>query len=141
MNILNGCMVVTIPSDLSGDAIPQMQKSLLGKIDETKVFGLVFDFSSLKVIDSYEYLELSNLIKMTNVLGTEAIVVGINPGLVNALLDLSVDTDHLNTFLNLEDGLSYLLSKTDQIEAEEAEEIEVIKNLEEEYEELEDAKI
>lgn len=134
MNILQGVLVVTVPSVLHGDVISQLQNRLLEKINEVKVNGVVFDFSTLKLIDSYEYHELSNVIKMTNMLGAEAVVVGLQPGLVTAFLDLNVETEYLNPFLNLDAGLEYFLSKMDRLETEE---IEPIANFEKDYEEPE----
>ena len=49
--------------------------------------------------------------KMVKLLGMEVLSVGLQPGLVSALIDMNVDSSDLITFLNINDGLDYLKNR------------------------------
>ena len=121
INIVEDCLILTLPSDINTDQFIPLKKSILNKVSQNHLIGVIFDFNSISIMDSYEFNEFLNLTKMVKLFGVPAIIVGLQPGVVSALVDMDVDTDELLTFLNLDRGLNYLREKNMKINIEEDE--------------------
>lgn len=111
MNVVEGCLILTIPKDIDDSVISGIKEDLLKRISDNKVAGVIIDFGSLNIIDSFEFSEFTGLMRMAKLLGVESAIVGLQPGLVSALVDMNIDTGDLNTFLNIEQGLEFLHNK------------------------------
>lgn len=106
MNIVEDCLILSVPDEIDNDILELLKNNVLQKITANSLKGMIIDFSSLAILDSYEYNEFLKLIKMIKLFGLSVFVVGLQPGIVSALIDMDVDTDGLLTFLNLEEGLN-----------------------------------
>jgi rsbT antagonist protein RsbS len=111
MNTVERCLILTLPQDIDEDVIKNIKKDLLNRIMVSKLIGVIMDFGTIKIMDSYEFNEFLEIIKMVRLLGLETVCVGFQPGVVSALVDMNVNTDGLTTFLNAGDGLEYLRIK------------------------------
>ena len=120
INIVEKCLIVTLPNAIDNDIIESIKNNLLEKVSRNKLNGVIFDFSSLTIMDSYEFTEFIQLSRMIKLFGVPTLFVGLQPGIVSALVDLNIDTDELLTFLNLEHGLNFL-RKENSIQAEDEE--------------------
>ena len=111
LNIVNDCLIIALPGELSKEFLDRLRSEVFAKIQNSKIKGAVLDFCMVNIIDRFEFNEIADLLKTIELLGIESVIVGLQPGLVIALLDLNVLTDNLKTFLNLEEGLKHLTNK------------------------------
>ncbi len=116
INLIEGCLILTLPSELNDKGIAEFGNSLLDRIKSFRARGIIIDFSAVDILDSREFKQLADISLMTDLLGVKSVFVGISPGIVISLLDLSVKTDGITSFLSMEDALEYFKEQsTEQI--------------------------
>ena len=108
INIINECLIFTLPQELNREVLGVIKRDILNKINEQNLIGVIIDFCSINVIDSFEFEKIVELIKVIELLGLRGIIVGLQPGIVSTLIYLNINTDSLTTCFNLEEGLSFL---------------------------------
>lgn len=110
-------VVASIQVDLKDDVLARFQKDLLQRIHSTNSHGVILDLSGLETLDSHEFAGLRRIIKMSEILGAQAVMVGLRPGVVSALIEAGADTDGLQAALNLD--AAYALLRTEpELESE-----------------------
>ena len=122
MSVVRNCLVVTILSELHDDILMRIRTDILEKIQATMVRGLILDFCTVHALDTFAFKSLTDTAKMTSLLGVSAVFVGLQPGVVSALVDLEVEIADVVTALAIEDAFEQLqdISST-QDEPEDAE--------------------
>ncbi len=108
MNISRNCLVVTIQGELYDDILSIMRANILEKIKATKVRGLVLDFGTVRMLDSFTFNSFTDTAKMASLLGATTVFVGLQPGVVSTLVDLSVEIKGFDTALTIEDAFEQL---------------------------------
>ncbi len=112
MYITRECLVVPIQAELPDDALLQIQIDILEKVNASSVRGVVIDFSGVNILDSFLGRMVSDTTKMTQLLGAETVVTGLNPGIVASFIDLGVDLNARIAF-NLDQGINLLTPEED----------------------------
>ena len=69
---------------------------------------MIIDVAALDVIDSFATSTLRNLAEMARLRGAQTVIVGIQPDVAFAMVELGMDTGTVVTALDLEEGLHYL---------------------------------
>lgn len=108
LTIFQGCLLVTVQADLYDDLLVEIREQTLRKVHSKTVKGVVFDMSSVKVMDSYVFNHLADTGKMALILGVETVFAGFQPGAVSALVDMEADTTTVSTFRTCEEALAHL---------------------------------
>jgi rsbT antagonist protein RsbS len=108
MSIYRNCLVVTIQGELYDDLLSRMRTDILEKIQATKARGLVLDFSTVRMLDSFTFNSFADIAKMASLLGATTVFVGLQPGVVSTLVDLSVEIIGVETALTIEDAFEQL---------------------------------
>ncbi len=101
-----------IQAELPDDALLQIQIDILEKVNASSVRGVVIDFSGVNILDSFLGRMVSDTTKMTQLLGAETVVTGLNPGIVASFIDLGVDLNARIAF-NLDQGINLLTPEED----------------------------
>ena len=70
--------------------------------------GVIVDVTVLDVMDSFAVRTLSTLSQMITLRGAETVIVGIQPEVAFAMVQLGLTLGNVTTALDLEEGLSYL---------------------------------
>ena len=106
----NKNIIVSLSGDIFDDELEKVKESVLYRAFKKDLNGAVFDFSAIRVVDSFTYGGLVNTSKALELLGLKVVWAGLSPGVVSALIDLNVDTDNgsILTAVNLEEGLILL---------------------------------
>lgn len=112
VNIVRGCLLLTLPAGFDSETIRTAKEKVLESLAADKASYLVIDFSLVNAIDSYEFEEFINLMKMAKLLGATPALAGVQPGVVFALMDLNVDTSSFRGFLDLESALDALVPES-----------------------------
>ena len=108
MSVVRNCLVVTIPGEIHDDMLMKIRADILGKVQATKVRGLVLDFSTVRALDTFAFNSFTDTAKMASLLGVTNVFVGLQPGVVSALVDLEVEITDIGTALTIEDAFEQL---------------------------------
>ena len=117
MQLSRGVMVASIQVDLDDDVLARFREDLLARIHETGSQGVILDVSGLQTLDSEEFAALRRIMDMTGLMGAESVLVGLQPGVVSALIETEADVDGLRTAIDLDAGFA-LLEPEPQLETE-----------------------
>jgi len=85
----------------------QFQADLINQIGQYRARGIVIDVAALDVLDSFASKALRDLADMARLRGAATVIVGIQPNVAFALVQLPESLD-IHTALDLEEGLTHL---------------------------------
>lgn len=123
LSTVQGCLVVPVQADLYDDLLERIRGDVLNMVHSETVKGVVFDMSSVRVMDTYVFNHFVDTGRMTLLLGVAAVFVGFQPGVVSALVDLEIDATMVRAYRTIEEAVAYLTvdisSRRDDLEDEE----------------------
>jgi rsbT antagonist protein RsbS len=105
-------LIATIQSALTDADLLQLRDELAGRVGRYRSLGVVIDVTVLDVIDSFSVRTLRAVVQMLTLRGAETVIVGIQPEVAFAMVQLGVTLEREATALDLEEGLVYLNQKT-----------------------------
>ena len=105
-------LIATIQSALSDADLLQLRDELAARVGRYRSQGVVIDVTVLDVIDSFSVRTLRAIVLMLKLRGAETVIVGIQPEVAFAMVQLGVTLEREATALDLEEGLVYLDQKT-----------------------------
>jgi len=101
-------LLVSLQGDLDDAAVLRMESLVTQEIARTRATGTLIDVGGLTVVDSFIARVIARIVAMVRLLGTEAVVVGIQPAVAITLVELGVDMRHVHTALNAGQGMVLL---------------------------------
>lgn len=101
-------MIVTLQDELSDGQILEMQDQIALTIQQSGAQGLLLDVTLLDVVDSFMGHTLNQIAAIARLMGTKTVVVGLRPGVVMTLVELGLELPHIQTALDVEQGLALL---------------------------------
>jgi len=101
-------LIASIQSDLSDHDLVQLRDNVAEKVGRFKSLGVIVDVSMLDVMDSFATRMLSTIADTTRLRGAETVIVGIQPEVAVAMVQLGLTLDGIPTALDLEEGLELL---------------------------------
>ena len=101
-------LIASIQSDLSDHDLVQLRDNIAEKVGRFKSLGVIVDVSMLDVMDSFATRMLCTIADTTRLRGAETVVVGIQPEVAVAMVQLGLTLDGIPTALDLEEGLELL---------------------------------
>ena len=104
-------LIASIHAALDDTELIRFQDDLVRQIGERRAQGIIIDVAALDVLDSFASKALRDLSQMAKLRGAVTVVVGIQPDVAFAIVQLGMKVD-LHTALDLEEGLSYLENVT-----------------------------
>jgi len=102
MQVSRNVVMASIQVDLDEEVLAQLRDDLLGRVRDSGARAVILDVSGIETIDSEEFRGLRAIIEMVTIMGTESILVGLQPGVVSALIDLEVEVEGLRTAIDLD---------------------------------------
>jgi rsbT antagonist protein RsbS len=90
----------------------QLSNDLAGRIGSLRSRGIIIDVSALDVMDSFATRTLRGIAQAIRLRGAEMIIVGIQPDVAFAMIQLGLTLDGIPTALDLEEGLQLLAQRT-----------------------------
>lgn len=113
MQVSRGVIVASIQVDLRQEVLTRFREDLLDRIHQTSSRGVILDVSGLAILDSEEFSGLRQTVTMTTLLGADAVLAGLQPGVVSALVESGVDVDGLQTSIDIDAAFELLLPTDD----------------------------
>jgi rsbT antagonist protein RsbS len=103
-----GYLIATIQSVLSDADLLQLRDDLAGRVSQFRSRGVIIDVTVLDVIDSFATRTLRGVAHMLKLRGADTVIVGIQPDVAFAMVQLGLTLEGVGTALDLEEGLAFL---------------------------------
>jgi rsbT antagonist protein RsbS len=101
-------LIATIQSALSDSDALRLQDDLMEQVGRFRSKGIIVDVTALDVMDSFAARSLRTLAHMTSLRGADTVIVGIQPEVAFAMVQLGITFEDIQTSLDLEEGLASL---------------------------------
>jgi rsbT antagonist protein RsbS len=101
-------LIASIQASISDSDLIQLRDNLVEQVGRFRARGVIVDVTVLDVMDSFAVRTLSNLSHMIMLRGAKTVIVGIQPEVAFAMVQLGLTLSGVNTALDLEEGLAYL---------------------------------
>jgi rsbT antagonist protein RsbS len=101
-------LIASIHTALDDSQLRRFQEDLVQRIGQDRARGVVVDVAALDVLDSYAARTLRDIGKIARLRGAVTVIVGIQPEVAFAMVQLGMDTGSVVTALDLEEGIAAL---------------------------------
>ena len=101
-------LIASVQSALSDADLLQLRDTLVEQVGKYRSRGVIVDVTALDVMDSFSSRTLRDITQMIRLRGAETVVVGIQPEVAFAMVQLGLTMEGVPTALDLEEGLAYL---------------------------------
>jgi rsbT antagonist protein RsbS len=101
-------LLVTIQVDMHDRLAMTLQDDLTSMISKVSARGVLIDISALEMVDSFIGRVLGNIASMSQILGSQTVVVGMRPAVAITLVELGLSLPGVRTALNMEKGMDLL---------------------------------
>jgi len=103
-----GILIASIQSALSDEDLLQLRDDLVQQVGKYRSRGAIVDVTVLDVMDSFAVRTLRAIAHMIRQRGAETVIVGIQPEVAFAMVQLGLTLGDVATALDLEEGLAFL---------------------------------
>ena len=107
-------LIATVQSALTDTEAHRLRDDLMRKIGVYRSQGIIVDITSLDVMDSFAARSLRTIAHMTLLRGADTVVVGMQPEVAFAMVQLGLGFEDVHTALDLEEGLDFLDLRADR---------------------------
>jgi len=104
-------LIASVHTALDDSEMVRFQHDLVDQIGEHRSRGVIIDVAALDVLDSFGSRTLRQIAEMARLRGASTVIVGIQPDVALAMVQLGMGTGSVPTALDLEEGLDYLNSR------------------------------
>ena len=101
-------LIASIVAALSDDDLLTFRDDLAQKIGSVRARGVVIDVTALDVLDSFATRTLRGIAYTAKLRGANTVIVGIQPDVAFAMVQLGLTLQGVSTALDLEHGLALL---------------------------------
>lgn len=101
-------LIATIQAALTDADLVLLRDGLIEKVVSLRTRGVIIDLTALDVLDSFASRTLRDLAQMIRLRGAQTVIVGIQPDVAFAMVQLGLTLEDIPTALDLEEGLAFL---------------------------------
>ena len=101
-------LIASIQAALSDADLTSLCDALITDVGRYRSRGVIVDLTALDVMDSFSSRTINTLAHMVKLRGAETVIVGIQPEVAFAMVQLGLTLNSVTTALDLEEGLGYL---------------------------------
>ncbi len=105
-------LIASIQAALTDQDLLKLRDELAERVGRYRSRGVIVDVTVLDVMDSFASRTLSNTAHMLRLRGAETVIVGIQPEVAFAMVQLGLTLQGVTTMLDLEEGLAFLNRQT-----------------------------
>jgi rsbT antagonist protein RsbS len=105
-------LIASIQAALSDDDLVGLRDALAESIGRLRTRGVVLDVGALDVLDSFATRTIRSIAYTARLRGAIAVVVGIQPDVAIAMVQLGLTLDGIPTALDLEEGMALLRKRS-----------------------------
>ena len=104
-------LIATFQAALSDADLNQLRMGLVQQVVKFRSRAVIVDVTAMDVMDSFASRTLREIAHMIRLRGAETVIVGIQPEVAFAMVQLGLTLEGVATALDLEEGLAYLNEK------------------------------
>ena len=98
-------LIASIHAALSDQDLVQLRDDLAERVGRLRIRGVVIDVTALDVLDSFASRTIGGIAFTARLRGANTVVVGIQPEVAFAMVQLGLTLEGVETAHDLEDGL------------------------------------
>ena len=104
-------LIATFQAALSDADLNHLRSALVQQVVRFRSRGVIVDVTAMDVMDSFASRTLREIAQMIRLRVAETVIVGIQPEVAFAMVQLGLTLEDVPTALDLEEGLDYLNQK------------------------------
>src|ERR1700751_3386774 len=101
-------LIATVQSALTDSETERLRYDLMERVSRFRAQGIIVDVTAIDVMDSFAARSLRTIGHMTRRRGADTVIVGLQPEVAFAMVQLGLMFDDMYTALDLEEGLALL---------------------------------
>ena len=101
-------LIASIQAALTDTDVLRLQDDVMEQVGRFRSRGIVVDVTAIDVMDSFVARSLRTIAHMTRLRGADTVIVGLQPEVAFAMVQLGLTFDDMHTALDLEEGLALL---------------------------------
>lgn len=106
-------LIATIQAALTDADLIHLRDALVQQVGKFRSRGVIVDVTALDVLDSFASRTLQEVAHMIRLRGAHTVIVGIQPEVAFAMIQLGLNLEGVATALDLEEGLAFLDKQTE----------------------------
>lgn len=99
-------LIASMQAALTDDALIQLRDDLSERIGTSRARAVIIDVTALDVLDSFATRTIRGIAYAARLRGAKTVVVGIQPEVAFAMVELGLSLEGVSTALDLEEGLA-----------------------------------
>jgi rsbT antagonist protein RsbS len=99
-------LIASMQEALTDRALVELRDTLSERVGRLRARAVIIDVTSLDVVDSFATRTIRGIAHTARLRGARAVVVGIQPEVAFAMVELGLTLDGVETALDLEEGLA-----------------------------------
>lgn len=104
-------LIASVQAALTDSDAERLRYDLMDRVSQFRAQGIIVDVTAIDVMDSFAARSLRTIAHMTRLRGADTVIVGLQPEVAFAMVQLGLTFDDMNTALDLEEGLALLNSQ------------------------------
>lgn len=101
-------LIASIQAALSDSDMLELRDDLMERVARYRSRGIIVDLTPIDVMDSFASRSLRSIAHMARLRGADTVIVGIQPEVAFAMVQLGLNLEDVHTALDLEEGLDLL---------------------------------
>ena len=106
-------LIASLQSAPTDQDLVQLRDELAEKVGRLRSRGVVIDVSVVDVMDSFATRTLRGIAQTTRLRGAETVIVGVQPDVAFAMVQLGLTLDGIATAIDFEEGVELLRARID----------------------------
>jgi rsbT antagonist protein RsbS len=101
-------LIASVQAALTDSDAERLRQDLMERVSLYRAHGIIVDVTAIDVMDSFAARSLRTIAHMTRLRGAHTVIVGLQPEVAFAMVQLGLVFDDMYTALDLEEGLALL---------------------------------
>jgi rsbT antagonist protein RsbS len=101
-------LIATVQAAMTDSDAIRLQDDLMEQVGRYRATGIIVDVTMLDVMDSFAARSFRTIAHTTRLRGAVTVIVGIQPEVAFAMVQLGMTLEDVRTALDLEEGLAVL---------------------------------
>jgi rsbT antagonist protein RsbS len=106
-------LIACLQAEATDQDLVLLRDELAERVGRLRSRGVVIDVSVLDVMDSFATRTLRGIAQTTKLRGAETVIVGVQPDVAFAMVELGLTLDGIATALDFEEGVELLRARID----------------------------
>jgi rsbT antagonist protein RsbS len=107
-------LIASVQAALTDSDTERLRTDLMERVSKFRAHGIIVDVTAIDVMDSFAARSLRAIAHMTRLRGADTVIVGLQPEVAFAMVQLGLAFDGMHTALDLEEGLALLNRQLDE---------------------------